>query len=65
MTIKDLLEEYKKIIPYSSLEKLTGINQRQLQRYGSGKTIPREEQCKRIKEALNLLGKQLIDITNE
>ena len=54
-----LLQHYKGIFTNSALERLTGINQRQLQRYASGETKPRSGQAKKISEAFNKLGKEL------
>lgn len=54
-----ILQHYKGIFTNSALERLTGINQRQLQRYASGETKPRAEQARKISEAFNKLGKEL------
>ncbi|WP_352421008.1 helix-turn-helix transcriptional regulator [Proteiniphilum sp.] len=54
-----ILQHYKGIFTNSALERMTGINQRQLQRYASGETKPRVEQAKKISEAFNKLGKEL------
>ena len=45
---ESLLNHYKGIFTNSALERLTGINQRQLQRYASGKTRPMKPQAKKI-----------------
>ena len=54
-----ILQHYKGIFTNSALERLTGINQRQLQRYASGETKPRASQAKKISDAFNKLGKEL------
>jgi predicted RNase H-like HicB family nuclease len=54
-----LLQHYRGIFTNSALERLTGINQRQLQRYASGETKPRDRQAKKITNAFNKLGKEL------
>jgi len=59
---KCLLAHYKGIITNSALERLTGINQRQLQRYASGKTIPLRPQQMKIQKALHRLGKELLEV---
>jgi len=59
---KSLLNHYKDILTNSALERLTGINQRQLQRYASGKTRPLRPQQVKIQKALHRLGKELLEI---
>jgi len=54
-----LLQHYKGIFTMSALERLTGINQRQLQRYASGESIPRKSQSDKIARAFHKLGKEL------
>ncbi|MDR0824593.1 MAG: type II toxin-antitoxin system HicB family antitoxin [Prevotella sp.] len=56
---QSLLTHYNGIFTKAALEKLTGINQRQLQRYASGETKPRPEQSKRIARALHNLADEL------
>jgi predicted RNase H-like HicB family nuclease len=58
--IESLLNHYKGIFTNSALERITGINQRQLQHYASGLSKPRAEQTKKIQEALHRLGKELL-----
>ena len=57
-----LLAHYKGIITNSALERLTGINQRQLQRYASGKSRPMRPQQVKIQKALHRLGAELLDV---
>ena len=59
---ESLLSYYKGIITNSALERLTGINQRQLQRYASGKTRPMRPQQIKIQKALHRLGRELLDV---
>jgi len=59
---ESLLQRYKGIFTNSALERLTGINQRQLQHYASGISKPRPEQAKKIQHALHKLGKELLTI---
>lgn len=54
-----LLKHYRGIFTNSALERLTGINQRQLQRYASGTSKPRPAQAKRIEQAFRKLGQEL------
>lgn len=57
-----ILNYYKGIFTHSALEKLTGINQRQLQHYASGLKSPRKPQLKKIEKALHQLGNELLSI---
>ncbi len=59
---ESLLNYYKKIFTNSALERLTGINQRQLQHYSSGLKKPRPAQKKKIEKALHQLGSELLAI---
>ena len=59
---QSLLKYYKGIFTQSALERLTGINQRQLSHYSSGLKKPRPLQRKRIEDALHQLGKELLAV---
>ncbi|MDR0681880.1 MAG: helix-turn-helix domain-containing protein [Dysgonamonadaceae bacterium] len=59
---ESLLKHYNGIFSNASLERLTNINQRQLQRYASGASKPRPEQAKKIANALHSLGKELLAV---
>lgn len=59
---ESLLNYYKKIFTNSALERMTGINQRQLQHYSSGLKKPRPAQKKKIEIALHRLGNELLSI---
>jgi predicted RNase H-like HicB family nuclease len=59
---ESLLMHYSGIFTNAALQRLTGINQRQIQRYASGISKPRESQAKKIKEALHNLGKELLAV---
>lgn len=56
---QSLLNYYKGLFTKSGLERLTGINQKQLQHYSSGLKKPRPAQIKKIKQALHALGNEL------
>jgi len=53
---------YKGIFTNAALERLTGINQRQLQHYASGLKTPRPAQAKKIEAALHKLGGELLAV---
>lgn len=56
---QSLLQHYNGIFTNAALERITGINQRQLQRYASGISKPRHQQAIKIENALHKLGKEL------
>jgi len=57
-----LLSYYKGIFTNSALERITGINQKQIQHYASGHRNPRAEQRLKIENALHNLGKELLAV---
>jgi len=57
---ESLLLHYKGIFTNSAFERLTGINQRQLQRYAVGKSKPLPAQSRKITKALHDLGRELL-----
>jgi len=57
-----LLSYYQGIFTNAAIERLTGINQRQIQRYASGESKPRPEQKAKIKNGLHKLGKELSEL---
>jgi|LakMenEpi03Aug12_release.lakeMendotaPanAssembly.Ray.scaffolds.fasta_scaffold1193965_2 predicted RNase H-like HicB family nuclease len=62
MDTVSLLNYYKGIFTKSGLEKITGINQKQLQHYSTGHRKPRQTQAKKIESALHNLGKELLSV---
>lgn len=62
MDVKSFLEFYTGIFTKSGLERITGINQKQLWHYASGNRNPRPEQVVKIETALHKLGEELISI---
>jgi len=59
---QSLLNYYKGVFTNASLEKITGINQKQIQHYASGLKKPRELQKKKIQTGLRNLAKELQSI---
>jgi predicted RNase H-like HicB family nuclease len=59
---ESLLNYYKGIFTNSALERVTGINQKQLQHYSSGLKKPRPAQTKKIEAALHKLGSELMAV---
>jgi len=56
------LNFYRKVFTYSAMEKMTGINQKQIQHYATGLKKPRETQVKKIETAFHSLGKELMAV---
>ena len=56
---QSFLEHYKRLFNNPALEKLTGINQKQLHHYATGHRKPRPESAKKIEAALHKLGSEL------
>ena len=61
--IQSLLNHYQSIFSYSALERITGVNQRQLWHYASGVSKPRPKQAHKIITNLNQLGKNLASLS--
>lgn len=59
---ESFLNFYKKIFTNAALERMTGINQKQLQHYASGLKKPRSTQVKKIETAIHNLGKELLSL---
>lgn len=56
---ESLLDYYGKIFTKAALERITGINQKQIQHYSTGHRKPRAAQVKKIETALHKLGEEL------
>ena len=54
-----MLQFYAGIFTKAGLERITGINQKQLWHYASGTRNPRPEQVLKIETALHKLGEEL------
>lgn len=57
-----ILNYYRGIFTNAALERITGINQRQIQHYASGMKRPRALQLKKIETAFHTLGLELIAV---
>jgi len=62
LDLVSLLSYYKGIFTNAALERITGINQKQLQHYSTGLKKPRIQQRKKIENALHNLGEELLSI---
>lgn len=63
LDIQSFLSIYQGIFSKSGLEKLTGINQKQLWHYAKGVSKPRQAQKQKIESALHRLGSELISLS--
>lgn len=61
--LKTFLLVYGNILSKSGLERLTGINQKQLWHYAAGKSKPREETKKKVEASIHRLAAELAEIT--
>ena len=59
---ESILNYYRGIFTNAALERITGINQRQIQHYASGAKRPRPQQLKKIENAFHELGQELIAV---
>ena len=59
MDVKSLLNVYSGIFTKAGMERLTGINQKQLWHYAKGRSVPRRSQVKKIEDAIHRLGREL------
>ena len=62
MDVRSLLNLYSGVFTKSGLERLTGINQKQLWHYANGISKPRKAQVEKIETALHRLGTELLAI---
>ena len=61
--VKSLLDFYSGIFTKAGLERITGINQKQLWHYASGNRNPKPEQNLKLEKALHKLGEELLSIS--
>lgn len=60
---QSLLEYYQGIFTNAALERLTGINQKQLWNYSKGISKPRKQAKEKIENALHALGSELLEFS--
>lgn len=60
--VQSILSYYANVFTKPALERLTGINQKQLHHYATGLKKPREPQRKKIEIALHKLGAELLSV---
>lgn len=59
---QSLLKYYEGILTNAALERLTGINKKQLWNYANGVSKPRKEAKEKINNALHSLGQELLEL---
>jgi len=59
---ESLLNYYKGVFSNAAFERITGINQKQIQHYSTGLKKPRTMQAKKIETALHKLGAELLAV---
>jgi hypothetical protein len=59
---QSLLNYYKNVFTNAALERMTGINQKQIQHYSTGLKSPRRAQVKKIEKAFHELGNELLAV---
>lgn len=62
LDVCSFLKIYEGIFTKAGLERLTGINQKQLWHYANGKSKPRQAQRIKIEKGLHRLGNELISL---
>jgi len=62
LDVHALLNHYKGIISFSSLAKVTGINEKQLGHYAQAHRKPRPKQREKIVEGFHKIGKEFISV---
>jgi predicted RNase H-like HicB family nuclease len=60
--VQSILIYYSNVFTKPALERMTGINQKQLHHYATGLKKPREPQRKKIELALHRLGCELLSV---
>lgn len=63
LDVQSFLEYYSGILSLSGLEKITGVNKKQLSNYLNNKAKPRKQQADRISNGLHRFANELLSIT--
>ena len=61
--VPSFLEYYSEYISLSGMEKMTGINQKQLSNYLNHRAAPRPKQTERIRSGIHRFAEELLSIT--
>ena len=63
MEIPSFLEYYSSFMSLAGMEKMTGINQKQLSNYLNRRSTPRKKQSDRIREGVHRFAEELLSIS--
>jgi len=63
LNARALFHHYDKIITRSALSRITGINERQLGHYATGRSNPRPKQREKIVNGLHKIGLEFLQLT--
>ena len=63
LDVPSFLEYYSYYMSLSGMEKMTGINQKQLSNYLNHRSKPRKRQTERIKNGIHRFAEELLSIT--
>ena len=61
--VPSFLEYYSKYMSLAGMEKMTGVNQKQLSNYMNHRSVPRPRQTKRIRDGIHRFAEELLSIT--
>ena len=61
--VPSFLEYYSNFMSLAGMEKMTGINQKQLSNYLNHRAVPRKKQAERIREGIHKFAHELLSIT--
>lgn len=61
--VQSLLLYYQGVFTNAALERMTGINQKQLWNYANGVSKPRKQAKEKIENALHSLGHELLELS--
>lgn len=60
---RSFLDYYSSFISLAGMERITGVNQKQLSNYVHRRAVPRPQQVERIREGLHRFARELLSVT--
>ena len=63
LDVQSFLEYYSSFLSLSGMEKITGVNQKQLSNYLNNRSKPRKQQAERICKGLHSFARELLMVT--
>lgn len=61
--VPSFLDYYSSFMSLAGMEKMTGINQKQLSNYLNRRAVPRQRQTNRIRDGIHRFAEELLSIT--